>query len=100
MTSRDRFVELVKLYVTIRESGPGGDPRTAVEIVARAMLVPEWAPRVEDVRAEGGIGPLVSRFVLWNYREDGFETPEWFFRAAGPGHDSGHFPADPPKETP
>ena len=60
------------------------------------MLLPEWAPRVQDVRAEGGIGTLVTNFVNWNCREPGFETPEWFFRAAVTGQESGYFPFEEP----
>lgn len=87
MTPRDKFVELVKLHVTLN----GTTPETAVGIVARAMSAPDWAPRIEDVRDEGGWSALVKNFVEWNYRTAGYDTPAWYYRAAGrsPDPDTG-----------
>jgi hypothetical protein len=77
VSPHDQFVELVKVAVTCREFDSRGHWRWAVAVVERAMSVAEWAPRVEDVRAAGGMAALVNHFVSWNYG-DGLEQPEWF----------------------
>ncbi len=92
MTLHDQFVHLVTTGCLAHIGAAElDDARTArvfvVGVVARAMSLPDWSPRVEDVRAAGGLASLVNEFLDWNFQSFPNTTaPAWVAQALPAGH--------------
>jgi hypothetical protein len=86
MTTREKFLELVRTAVVLRTvTGGGTTAAMAVRCHARALCLPEWAPHPADLAAvcpseEEALAVAALEFVGWCWGDR--DMPPWMGRVA------------------